>query len=89
MGLIFVTAGEAIVVTCGSAKAPNLPEWAKLLCVLVLPIQAGLPVCFSCPQATLRSPCGYENSAFQAVFCPFGQFVILILIVQRYIFFRI
>ncbi|MDR0560359.1 MAG: hypothetical protein LBG92_09305 [Prevotellaceae bacterium] len=29
MGLIFVTAGERSV-ACGSAKAPNLPEWAKL-----------------------------------------------------------
>jgi hypothetical protein len=29
MGLIFVTAGERSV-ACGSAKALNLPEWAKL-----------------------------------------------------------
>jgi hypothetical protein len=31
MGLIFVTAGEAIAVACGSAKTLNLPEWAKLI----------------------------------------------------------
>ncbi|MDR0558812.1 MAG: hypothetical protein LBG92_01465 [Prevotellaceae bacterium] len=31
-GLIFVTAGERSV-ACGSTKAPNLPEWAKLLAV--------------------------------------------------------
>ncbi|MDR0560105.1 MAG: hypothetical protein LBG92_08030 [Prevotellaceae bacterium] len=63
MGLIFVTAGERSV-ACGSAKAPKLPEWAKLLCVFVLPIRAVVACTFRCPQATLRSPCGYEGSAF-------------------------
>jgi ABC-type transport system involved in cytochrome c biogenesis permease component len=45
MGLIFVTAGEVIAVACGSAKAPNLPERAKLLCVFVLPFRAGDNCC--------------------------------------------
>jgi hypothetical protein len=45
MGFIFVTAGERSV-ACGSAKVLNLPEWAKLFCVFVLPFRAGLPVRF-------------------------------------------
>jgi hypothetical protein len=65
MGLIFVTAGERSV-ACGSAKTQNLPEWAKPFCVFVLPIRAVDACTLHCPQATLRSPCGYENLAFQA-----------------------
>ncbi|MDR0560226.1 MAG: hypothetical protein LBG92_08635 [Prevotellaceae bacterium] len=42
------------------------PNGQNASVVFVLPIRAGGTCTFRCPQATLRSPCGYEGSAFQA-----------------------
>ncbi|MDR0560923.1 MAG: hypothetical protein LBG92_12225 [Prevotellaceae bacterium] len=67
MGLIFVTAGERSV-ACGSAKAPNLPEWAKLLAVRRQK-----------PQATLSLACGYENFILSGLFLLLIRIIIIYL----------
>jgi hypothetical protein len=54
---------------CESAE--NLPEWAKLLCVFVLPIRAGLPVRFVIRRQRCARRAVMKIWLFKPVFLPF------------------